>query len=364
MSVSEENLMIVPNKKQKNNYQPNLITESRQMFTALEKNIVVMVINQLTIRYFEKGQPLFPNQNVEFLLPYSDLSKSRNYDEIERAAKSLQLKQQGFAYTNDKGERFFKYMIPFPLVENIMSKGKMCLKITMFSGAVPYYTELGKSWTSYDYEVMRSLGSLYSKRVYEIIMSHYRKNEFVYEVEHLMHILNVPDTFKFYDFTRKCLDVANNEIKAKTGMSFTYQPVKKEGKRVTALKFVKITPHSQVESESDKNQQYINNMPVGEAVALAWKWFSNYTLNNAQKSAITDNSDKLDTFLRIHSEVASGRRKNVKNATAYMVKSLSLENVRDKKKEIAPKATAPRKTASPKALGSIIGTMDLFRAEE
>ena len=87
-------------------------------------------------------------------------------------------------------------------------------------------------------------------------------------------------------------------------------------------------------------------------------------MNDAQKSAITDNSDKLDTFLRIHSEVASGRRKNVKNATAYMVKSLSLENVRDKKREIAPKATAPRKTASPKALGSIIGTMDLFRAEE
>ncbi|GAB2555637.1 RepB family plasmid replication initiator protein [Spirosoma aerophilum] len=364
MSVPEENLVVVPSKKQKNNYQPNLITESRQMFTALEKNIVVMVINQLTIRYFEKSQPLFPNQNVDFLIPFSEISKSRNYSEIERAAKSLQLKQQGFAYTNDKGERYFKYMIPFPLVENLMSKGKMCLKITMFSGAVPYYTELGKTWTSYDYEVMRSLGSLYSKRVYEILMSHYRNNDFTYEVDHLRHILNVPDTFKYFDFTRKCLDVANNEIKAKTGMEFTYQPVKKEGKKVTKLKFTKISPLSQVESEVEKNRQYISNMPVGEAVALAWKWFSNYTFNNAQKSAITDNSDKLDTFLRIHSEVASGRRKNVKNATAYMVKSLSLENVRDKKKEVVPKTTIPRSTASPKALSSIIGTMNLFKPEE
>ncbi|GAB4019302.1 hypothetical protein GCM10028808_56590 [Spirosoma migulaei] len=364
MSDSTENLMVVPSKKQKNNYQPNLITESRQMFTALEKNIVVMIINQLTIRYFEKSQPLFPNQNVEFLIPFAELSKSRNYSEIERAAKSLQLKQQGFAFTNEKGERYFKYMIPFPLVENLMSKGKMCLKITMFSGAVPYYTELGKTWTSYDYEVMRSLGSLYSKRVYEILMSHYRSDTFTYEVDHLRHILNVPETFKYFDFTRKCLDVANSEIKKKTGIEFTYEPVKKEGKRVTRLKFTKKTPLSQIESEVDASREYIQKMPIGEAVALAWQWFAGYTLNEAQKAAITDSSDKLETFLRIHTEVASGKRKNVKNATAYMVKSLGIENVKVKKKETTPKSTTPRRTGTPKAISSIIGTMSLFQPEE
>lgn len=355
------NIVVVPGKKQKNNYQPNFITDSRQTFTALEKNIVVTVINKLTILYFEKNHP-HPNQNIDFLIPYTEISKSRNYDEIERAAKTLQVKQQGFAFINDRGERFYKYMIPFPLVENIMDGGKMCLKITMFSGAIPYYTELGKHWTSYDFEVMRSLTSLYSKRIYEILMSQYRKNTFIYDVDHLRHILNVPDTFKYFDFTRKCLDIANKEIKAKTGIEFTYEPVEKEGKRVVKLKFTKSALASQTQDQVAEINHYVSNMPVGEAVALALKWFPNYTLNTAQTKAITEDKEKLETFLRIHSEFMSGIRQ-AKNKTAYMVKSLGIEKIKQKKKESVEPSIPVTKRSSPISIGAIMGTLDLFKEE-
>ena len=359
MADLDKNMMLVAEKKQKNNYQPNIVTESRQMFSSQEKNIVVSVVNQLTIRHFDQTINLFPNQDIDFLIPYSDLSKSRNYAEIERAAKSLQVKQQGFAFTNEKGERYWKYIIPFPQIENIMDKGKMHLKITMFSRAVPYYTELGRQWTSYNCEVMKSLPSQYAKRMYELLMRHFRTDDFTYVVDHLRQMMDVPEKYQYNDFTKRCLDVANQEICEAIGAGFTYEPIAKIGKRIIKLRFVKTSPENQAKVEVESNREYINNMPYGEAVAMACQWFSRYTLTNAQRSAITNDSERLADFLRIHSELHSGMRPDVRNITAYMVSSLGVANVKDKTKNV-PKTSTPRQTSAPKTLGSIMGTLNLF----
>lgn len=342
-----------------NNYQPNLVTESIQTFSALEKNIVVSVINQLTTLHFEKVP--IKKENIYFVIPYSDLSKSRNYDEVGRAAESLMMKKQGFAYINEKGERYYHWLLPFPEIENFKEGGKMYLKIWMYANVVPYYREMGNKFTVYDFEVMRSLGSFYAKRLYEIICEHYRTDTFDYEVDELMLMLNVPPSFKYFDFTRRCLDVANSEIKAKTGQGFTYAPLKKTGKRVMKLRFTKLSPQAQVRQELDKTRQLLNEMPFGEAQSYFWNIVHNYKygLSDAQKDAVVNDSDKLYDFLRIHSEIQSGYRTDVENPTAYLISSCKVEKVK-KPKRIVPKRGASRPVASEKTLASIMGTLPLF----
>ncbi|MGM9512447.1 replication initiation protein [Larkinella sp. GY13] len=358
MSNSAKSILVSSTKNQKNNYQPNLITESRQTYSALEKNIVVTIINKLTILYFEKSLPLFPHQEIDFLIPYSEISSSRNYEEVEQAAKSLQVKQEGFAYTNEKGERFFKYMVPFPFIENVKTNGKMFLKITMTSKAIPYYTEMGKQWTSYDFKAMRSLSSVYSKRLYEILMSHHRSDRFQYDVDHLRHIINVPTAFDYYEFTRRCLDTACSEIEKKTGIMLRYEPARKVGKKVVAIQFFKSSQLAEAQGEAIANQHYINNIPVGEAISLAYRLFELYTFNELQRKAIVDDSERLTTFFRVHSEIVSGLRNDIVNHTAYMVKSLKIEKIRGRpKKKVAEKPVGS--TSIPKSIGSILGGMSI-----
>lgn len=361
MSDSAKSILVSFTKNQKSNYQPNLITESRQTYSALEKNIVVTIINKLTILYFEKSLPLFPHQEIDFLIPFSEISSSRNYEEVELAAKSLQVKQEGFAFTNEKGERFFKYMVPFPFIENVKISGKMYLKITMTSKAIPYYTEMGKQWTSYDFKVMRSLSSVYSKRLYEILMSHHRTDSFIYDVDHLRHIINVPAAFDYYEFCRRCLDAACNEIEKKTGISLKYEPVRKAGKKVVSIQFTKTTQLSESKAEVVANQHYINNIPVGEAISLAYRLFELYTFNELQRKTIVDDNERLTTFFRVHSEIASGLRTDIVNHTAYMVKSLKIEKMKGRPRKKNSDLPRPVSTTIPKSIGSIFGGMDLSK---
>ena len=356
---SSEAAEIMTAKTATNNYQPNLVTESIQTFSALEKNIVVSVINQLTTLHFEKAP--IKKENIYFIIPYSSLSKSRNYEEISSAAESLMMKKQGFAYINEKGERYYHWLSPFPEIENFKEGGKMYLKIWMYANVVPYYREMGNKFTVYDFEVMLSLGSSYAKRLYEILCEHYRTDTFDYEVDELMLMLNVPPSFKYFDFTRRCLDVANTEIKAKTGQGFTYSPLKKSGKKVTKLRFTKLNPQAQLRQELDKTRQLLNEMPFGEAQSYFWNVVHNYKygLSDAQKDAIVNDSDKLYDFLRIHSEIQSGYRTDVENPTAYLISSCKVEKVKRQKRN-APKGGVSRSVTTEKSLGSIIGTLPLF----
>ncbi|MBO0936477.1 hypothetical protein J2I47_07975 [Fibrella sp. HMF5335] len=80
---------------------------------------------------------------------------------------------------------------------------------------------------------------------------------------------------------------------------------------------------AQVAVEEDRRQ--ICQMSLHEAVATAWRLMATYKLKAWQKDCITADYTLLGTFFRVDAELVNGLRPEVRNPTAYLAKSLGLD---------------------------------------
>ena len=340
-------------RKHPTNYQPNLFTESRQEFTELEKKIVVLVVNQIGNMSLKGDLKL--GANVKFNIPYSELTKQR-YDQISAAADTLQMKR--LIYRDDKTEKFH-FIVPFPSIKSVVVEGRKMVELTMFADVVPHFAELGQRYTKYDIDIMLSLGSVYAQRMFEIVsMFHNRgQNQFSYAVDELKMLLNCPETYSYNDFKKNALHVAKRELQDKANLILDWQPTKKVGKRIIELEFLIKTAQQLANEGVRQDQQMVNKLSINEAVTTAWQLMKNYKLKPWQKELITSDHSLLEIFYRVDSELAHGLRKNIKNPTAYLVKSLGIDQIK------APKpAQVGSKQAPPPAKTPVSGSAQSISA--
>lgn len=351
--------------KRPTNYQPNLFTESKQEFTELEKKIVVLVVNQVGHMAL-KGE-LRPKSNVVLTIPFSMLTRD-HHKQIADAAESLQSKR--LIYRNDEKGKF-DFITPFPRVRSELVDGKRVMELTMFSDMVPHFAELGQRYTKYDIDVMLSLKSVYAQRMFEIVSMYYNRGQlqFNYAVDRLMMILNCPERYTFNDFKKNALEVAKRELEQKANILLEWVPTKKIGKRVIELNFLIKTAQQLALEAVQQDKREVNKMSINEAVSTAWQLMKNYKLKAWQKDLIASDHSLLETFYRVDSEIANGLRKNVKNPTAYLVKSLGIDQNKAPAKPsalISKKAPIPSpilpsgptiRTNSTQSIADLFGTL-------
>ena len=322
-SSSENNQLSPFFQKRPTNYQPNVFTESKQEFTELEKKIVILVVNQ--IGHMSLKGEIKAGNNLIFHVPFTELTK-QNHKCVADAAESLQSKR--LIYRNDKTQQL-DIMTPFPRIRFDMVNGKKIIELTMFQAVVPHFAELGQRYTKYDINVMLSLTSVYSQRMYEIVSMYHNRgqNQFFYTVDRLMEMLNCPERYIFNDLRKTALVTAQRELQQKANIILDWT-VRKEGKRVVSLDFSIKTVQQLAAEGVQQDQQMVNKMSINEAVTTAWQLMKNYKLKPWQKELITSDHALLETFYRVDSELAHGLRKNIKNPTAYLVKSLGIDQMK------------------------------------
>lgn len=340
MNTDPNALTLFDFNKYQTNYQPNILTQSRQEFTELEKKIVVLVVNQIGNMSLQKQ--LQPGKNVTIYIPFSELTKAR-YDQIGAAAESIQLKRIG--YRNDREEEF-DYIIPFPRIRSTVVNGRKVIELTMFADVIPFFAELGQRYTKYDIDIMLSFSSVYAQRMFEIVSMHFHKKQyqFLYSVTELRLLLNVPDTYSYNDFRKNVLVLAQRELQQKAQQFIEWQPVEKEGKRILSLQFTVKTSQQLARDAVEADRKEVNQMPIHQAIHVAHNLFKEYDLKSWQKDLIVTDYDKLEIFFRVHSELANGMRTHVKNPTAYLIKSLGLDQTKEPKtSERVSKKYTPKK---------------------
>lgn len=361
----EDQLAPVFNKRP-TNYQPNLFTESKQEFTELEKKIVVLVVNQIG-HLALKGE-LMPKSNVIVNIPFSSLTRD-HHQQIADAAESLQSKR--LVYRDDSRNKF-DFITPFPRVRSEIVDGKRVIELTMFSEMVPHFAELGQRYTKYDIDVMLSLSSVYAQRIFEIVSMYQNRGQmqFTYAVDQLMMMLNCPKSYSFYDFKKNALLVAQKELRNKAAVNLEWESTKKEGKRIIELRFFIKTAQQIAMQGIDEDRKIIKEMPIHEAVATALRLMNSYKLKSWQRDVIVSDYGLLDSFFQLDSEFANGLRPNVKNQTAYLVKSLGIDQMKaptkvkpsmrrpsDKQQSVLPFGPEVR-SGTVQSIGSILGGID------
>lgn len=335
------------------NYQPNVITESRQEFTEMEKKIVVLAINQL--RYV--AQSWVKGQNITIIIPYSELTDN-HHDKISVAASTLNTKRIGHNSFFDSETAEFDYIVPFPRIRSTKINGKRYLELLMFADVVPSFIELGKRYTSYNLKLMLSLSSIYAQRMYEIIMMFYGRGQkvFTYEVAKLRTALNYPAEHDYYDFKRKAMLVAQQEMENKIGMNFEFTPSRKVGKAVVELRFEVKSAKDLIDEDIESERLTALTMQPHEIAALARNLIFHYKFTKKQQNQILEDTALMEIFIRLHTEIYHGKRE-VKSPTAYIAQSLGFGKAVPKE----PKAKEPvvrsptSRGQEPMKIGGIIG---------
>ena len=333
MEIIEADQLAPIFKKRPTNYQPNVFTESKQEFNELEKKIVTLVVNQ--IGHMSLKGELRLGVSVVCNVPFQELTK-KHYKEIADAAESLQSKR--LIYRNDKTQKL-DIITPFPRIRFDEVDGKKVIELTMFSAVVPHFAELGQRYTKYDIDVMLSLSSVYSQRMFEIVSMYQSRKQlqFSYAVDRLREILNCPEGYSFNDFRKNTIVIAQRELREKANILLDWT-VQKAGKKIVALNFsIKTTQQLAVEGVR-QDEQMVNKMSINEAVTTAWQLMRNYKLKPWQKDLIASDHNLLETFYRVDSELANGLRLNIKNPTAYLVKSLGIDQMKAPAKKAASAA--------------------------
>ena len=340
----------VPFELRLNNYQPNAITEGRQEFTEAEKRVMVLAINQL--RTVAKGWE--PGKNVVLMIPYTELT-SNHHEKVSALANSLTTKRIIHKNATNPKDIEFDYIVPFPRVKSTKINGKRYLELLMLSDVVPSFIELGKRYTSYSVELMLSLSSTYSQRMYEIIMMFYGRGQkqFTYEVNDLRTALNYPAEHEYFDFKRRALLSAQKELAEKIKLYFDFEPSVKQGKVVVELRFTIKSEIDLINEDVQADLSLARAMQPHEVAALARNLIYSYTFTKKQQEELLQDMNLMETFIRVHTEIHYGKRV-VKNPTAYIAQTLGFGKPQPPKD---PKAATRSQTKTTKDALPIGGIM-------
>ena len=154
-----------------------------------------------------------------------------NYNTIRRTLKSLV--EKSITIKEDDGS-----LVIYP----IFYKARITPKKNSFTIAIhdelkQHFLDLKQHYTQYNLLEFLTLSSTYSQRLFEYLKSWEDCESTQIAVEELHKILGVPDNYKanFYEFKRRALEPALKEINNKTGLNYSWQPVKAKNKVVQVV---------------------------------------------------------------------------------------------------------------------------------
>lgn len=214
--------------------QSNALTASRSEFTALQRDIMYMVLSKMSNKDDDKNIYTFTLEDLSF-----KKGVRIQHDELEEAITPLvsklitiPTKDNGWIKTTYASSAEFKRDISLVEIE-ISSKLK------------PYYFDLKNNYTLFNIDVAFKLKSKYAKKFYEIV-SRFKdlgqKTFVISELKELLGIIqidtkgNIKDKYTRYSlFKERILDRCMSEINEKTDLNISFGLPVKKGRKIHAI---------------------------------------------------------------------------------------------------------------------------------
>lgn len=316
---------IIPYTQRKDNYQPNALTTAKRAYTVNEQRLFFFIVNQ-----FNHLETYDPNQNLIFRIPIAEISKSVDYKELRNLCKTFQYKG---LYEKDENEKF-QSMTVFPWIEYDGKSG--IIEIMMLSKAIPLFVNLGKEYTRYNVEIMLSLNSKYSQRIFELLRMYQgrKQQEFSLNFVKLKESLCC-EKYSYTDFRINVLEVAQKELYEKAGITFDFNT----GNKLRSIDtlFFKIVTWNEVATQevAQEVEDYKAAPEVKQYNGVHALLKQSYTFNDDQIKTIVNDAKLREKFVEIHSLIEVGKVKVSKTPTKYMAKILGFgETLSERKRKL------------------------------
>ncbi|MFK7949816.1 MAG: replication initiation protein [Saprospiraceae bacterium] len=187
-----------------------------------------------------------------YQMHYSDVAQILNFDGRRRIAN----KSDVFKLMNNLNNNPIRFTdgdedVQSVWITELRSNRKTgVLTFTFPTSLKNYLLQLRQHFTQYNIHNIVYLNG-HSTRMYEILKRYEFRKEVILTVEKLKFFLGIPNKYaEFYEFKRRILKPAQEELLKYTDLKFTYKPVDKVGKKVISLLFVisKNVPEEQPEA--------------------------------------------------------------------------------------------------------------------
>ena len=293
-------------------YQDNAITKASYDMTALEKDILLILISQINKddkpgkSYFIEARELIERKGER--IAFEDF-RSAGLTLVSRVFETwideTRLLQAAFASSV------------------IYHKGKGIIEVKVDSNVVALYNDLKKNFTTIQLNMALSLNSKYAKRLYEYtsMLKNFPNPTATIDIDELKKRLGVAkfdgsnlikDIYpNFADFDKRVLNTAQKEI-AETDVNFTYEPLydkrSTRGRRkVTAIKF---TVTKVMQDEPIKNEPQYHT--------LLLRLVNEFRLRTDQAEHLLLNMDRKQLIKTMYD--ISLERPKIRNIGAYAAK--------------------------------------------
>lgn len=175
-----------------------------------------------------------------YQMHYSDIAKILNFDGRRRIAN----KSDVFKLVRNLNNNPIQFADGDEDVESVWitelrsNRKTGVLTFTFPESLKDYLLQLRQHFTQYNIHNILYLNG-HSTRMYEILKRYEFKKQVTLSIERLKFFLGIPDKYpEFYEFKRRILKPAQEELLKYTDLSFTYKPMVKEGKKVISLCFI------------------------------------------------------------------------------------------------------------------------------
>lgn len=202
--------------------QPNRITNARYEWSAIQKNIMYLVIDALQSEM--SYQPLLFDRGREYVLDLANITNAENYSYVFREAedfigRTMHYDWQGengkmndttttiiASVTRERGARFIRVEVP-----------KMALPVLLYIGKGTGFTVMQKT-------IAISLKSKHSKRMYELCCRWADKGGFDMSMVEFRQMMCLEDQYtKVSMLQSKVINVAKKELKENADKWFEYK---------------------------------------------------------------------------------------------------------------------------------------------
>jgi plasmid replication initiation protein len=206
-----------------------LITASYKL-TLNEQRVILTAIAKVPF-----DQPI-PKKVIitarELLSNFPDIGEQHVYEEMDKATQSL-LTNRLIVVEDPNQKEQFKWISS----KTTYKKGEGRIGFSFSQEVIPYIQQLKEKFTKYHLQDISSLKSIYSIRLYEMLMQFQNTTILIIQLDKFKERLDVSGRYNvFQDLKKRVIEPAINELNHKTHFNITFKGIR-EGRAIKNLEF-------------------------------------------------------------------------------------------------------------------------------
>lgn len=218
----------------------NALVRAAHGLTLAEKRVVSVCIAKMDSLCLESGRYKFKLTAQEFVETF-DVDFDTAYEQMRFAGDHLMKRIASSFEDGRKGKVERKWVWVSGVTYH---HGEGWMELGFSHEMTPHLTLLREQFTSYKLKQASALRSIYSWRLFELLMQFKSTGVLHIGIDEFLHAMEAPDSAHkdFAQLRKRVIEPAVAELKEKDGMEVEWTPKKQGGRKITALEFVFAKP--------------------------------------------------------------------------------------------------------------------------